>query len=299
MERNDTTTTITNTSGPVPDTHISLVFVSGLPGIGKSTLFQNVMKRWIHEDGFNVVKAESDTYRQKAMKMEKLKPESRHLTPRELELKSKPVYTKLMHEDIRNIIAGLSKKDGKSIFILDKNYVPEKLREVIFSAAKDNFEKVTSFLILPSQSNLPELSIAVEEKENPFFLDTLCVSLIRCFSRKGHKSLCHGYSHSMKSIVGTLRSYAGEKFEDIAERWGMQTMSFNYFNVESLIEDSIKQDLRQKMTIVYQMIVKKNYDGDRSAELLFSNPELVKRICTYENHEQEYVRIAKRVSESS
>ena len=98
--------------------------------------------------------------------------------------------------------------------------------------------------------------------------------------------------------MGTLKSHAGLSFEEIAERYGMEIMFFNYFNVESLIEEQTKQDLLLKMTQIYQMILKGDMDGDRCAEILFSNPELAEKICTYENHEQEYIRIAKTVSNS-
>ena len=200
-----------------------------------------------------------------------------------------------MHNLCPNIIKCLSKKKGRNIFVLDKNFVPEKLREVIFGAARKYFKKVNSFLIVPAQSELAEFKIEVEDKINPFYLDTLSVSLVRSFSRKGHKSLCHGYSHSLKSIVGTLRSYAGVNFNEIAERYGMNILKFNYFNVESLLDDSVKDDLLRKMTSIYHLILKKDYDGDKCAELLFGNSEIAKRICAYESHDQEYARIAEEV----
>ena len=279
-------------------TIISLVFVAGLPGIGKSTLFKNVIRRWITEHNFQVVKVESDTIRQKAIKLEKMKPESKSLTALELEIKSKPVYTQMMHDEIRDEIKRLSlDEERNSIFILDKNYVPEKLRQVIFGAAEEFFENIRSFLILPEQVCGEEFAIDVDEKQNPFFYGTLCASLIRSFSRKGHLSLCHGYTHSLKCIVGTLRSYAGQSFEQIADQYKMHILHFDYFNAKELSTDSLRDMVKEKMEIVHQMIKDQDYDGDACKDLLFKDKELVDCICTYGEHDKEYERIARQVVE--
>lgn len=138
-----------NKNSPEGTSNLTLIFVSGLPGIGKSTLFKNLIEHWSNS-GYNVVKVESDVVRQEAIRLEKLKPENAHLTPLELEIKSKPVYTDMLHEEIQEEIKELSEEDGGSIFILDKNYVPESLREVIYDAAKANFQtNYKSFFILP------------------------------------------------------------------------------------------------------------------------------------------------------
>ena len=83
-------------NSPAGKNSLTLIFVSGLPGIGKSTLFKNTIEHWTNS-GFNVIKVESDVVRQEAIKLEKLKPENAHLTPLELEIKSKPVYTEMLH----------------------------------------------------------------------------------------------------------------------------------------------------------------------------------------------------------
>ena len=121
--------------------------------------------------GFNVVKVESDPVRQEAIKLEKLKPENAHLSALELEIKSKPVYTEMLHQEIRDEIAELAEEGEKSIFILDKNYVPETLRQVVYEAATHNFDKIKSFLILPNQSYDPEFGMNIEGKVCPFYLD--------------------------------------------------------------------------------------------------------------------------------
>ena len=271
---------------------LTLVFVCGLPGIGKSTLFKNTIEHWTNT-GFNVVKVESDVIRQEAIRLEKLKPENAHLTPLELEIKSKPVYTEMLHEEIREEIRELSENEERSIFILDKNYVPETLRQVIFDAAKVSFATdYQSFFILPQQSYDKDLAITYEEKETPFYLDTLCASMIRVFSRKGHMSLRHGHSHSFKCIVGVIRSYSGQSFEQIAEKYNMKLMHFDYFNAYKLKEEPLRTSLKEKMEIVHQMIKDKDFDGDKCAELLFSDEELVKVICTYDNHTDAYTKVA-------
>ena len=76
---------------------LALIFVSGLPGIGKSTLFKYIIDHWTNS-GFNVVKVESDVVRQEAMKIEKLKPENVLLSPLELEIKSKPLMTDMLNQ---------------------------------------------------------------------------------------------------------------------------------------------------------------------------------------------------------
>jgi hypothetical protein len=281
------------------DNSLILIFVSGLPGIGKSTLFKNVIEHWTNS-GYNVVKVESDVVRQEAIRLEKLKSENAHLTPLELEIKSKPVYTEMLHEEIREEIKGLSEEDGPSVFILDKNYVPENLREVIYDAAKANFEtNYKSFLILPQQSYDPELAINVEGKECPFYLDTLCASLIRVFSRKGHMSLCHGYSHSFKCIVGVVRAYSGQSFEQIADKYDMKILHFDYFNADKLKVEPLRTRLLEKMLVIHDMIKNQDYDGDRCAELLFTDEELTTIICTYDNHTNEYTKIALEVENSA
>jgi MoxR-like ATPase len=85
-----------NKISPAEVKALTIIFVSGLPGIGKSTLFKNTIEHWT-KTGFSVVKVESDVVRQQAIKLEKLKPENAHLTPLELEIKSKPVYTEMLH----------------------------------------------------------------------------------------------------------------------------------------------------------------------------------------------------------
>lgn len=275
---------------------LTIVTVAGLPGVGKSTLFRNMINLWTNKYGFQVRKVESDMIRQTAIKLEKQKSEKRQLSALELEIKSKPVYTKMMHEEIREVIAELAEFDGKSVFILDKNYVPEKLREIIYAAARANFQNIKSFLILPQQSFDPELEIKLGGKESPFYRDILCASLIRCFSRKGHLSLCHGFSHSFKCIVGTLRSYLGQKFEEIAEKYEMEILFFDYFNALKLKEEPLRSIVEEKMKPVVQMVMEENYDGDKCAEILFEAEELSRTICKYDSHEAEYQRICQAVA---
>lgn len=279
-------------------TILSVVFVAGLPGIGKSTLFQNVIRRWITKFNYQVVKVESDVIRQKTIRLEKMKPESRSLTALELEKKSKGDYTKMMYAEIRDEIKRLAQNEEKnSIFILDKNYVPEELREVIFAAAEESFSQIRSFLILPEQFQSEEFGIDVDEKTNPFYLGTLCASLIRSFSRKGHLSLCHGYSHSLKCIVGTLRSYAGQSFESITDQYKMHTLYFDYFNAKALGSDELRDMLKEKMDVVHQMIKNLDYNGDECKDLLFKDKNLVESICECREQGADYERIADEVVE--
>lgn len=295
MEKSTTTTptTTTYTTNLPKNTKgvLTVITVAGLPGVGKSTLFRNMINIWTNQYGYQVRKVESDVIRQTAIKLEKQKSEKRQLSALELEIKSKPVYTKMMNEEIREVIAELAEFDGKSVFILDKNYVPEDLREVIYEAARAHFENIKSFLILPQQSFDPELAMVLEGKESPFYIDILCASLIRCFSRKGHLSLCHGFSHSFKCIIGTLRSYLGQKFEDIAEKYDMEILYFDYFNALKLKEEPLRSIVEEKMKPVVQMVVEENYDGDKCAEILFEAEELTKTICKYDSHAAEYKRI--------
>jgi hypothetical protein len=176
--------------------------------------------------------------------------------------------------------------------------VPESLREVIYEAAKANFETYKSFFILPKQSYAEDLAINVEDKVCPFFLDTLCASMIRVFSRKGHLSLCHGFSHSFKCIVGVVRAYSGQSFEDIAEKYDMKILHFDYFNADKLMAEPLRTSLKEKMLVVHEMIKNQEYDGDKCAEMLFSDEELTSLICTYDNHSTEYTRIAQEVENS-
>lgn len=294
MERTNNTTAINtpkNTTGT-----LTIITVAGLPGVGKSTLFRNMINLWTNEYGCQVRKVESDVIRQTAIKLEKQKTEKNQLSALELEINSKPVFNKMMNEEIREVIAELAEFDGKSVFILDKNYVPEDLREVIYSAARDYFVNIKSFLILPQQGFDPELTIEMEGKESPFYKDILCASLVRCFSRKGHLSLCHGFSHSFKCIIGTLKSYLGQKFEEIAERYDMEILYFDYFNALKLKEEPLRRIVGEKMEPVFQMVLDEDYDGDKCAEILFEEEDLVKAICTYDSHEAEYRKICERVA---
>lgn len=284
-------TTQKNTKG-----QLTVITVAGLPGIGKSTLFTNMINLWTNQYGFQVRKVESDVVRQTAIKLEKQKSEKRQLSALELEIKSKPVYTKMLHQEIRDVIAELAEFEGKSIFILDKNFVPEKLREIIYEAARINYENINSFLILPQQSFDPELKIEVGDQKSPFFKDILCASLIRCFSRKGHLSLCHGFTHSFKCIVGTLRSYLGHSFEDIAAKYDMEILYFDYFNALKLKEEPMRTVVMEKMNPIFQMVLDEELDGDAAADMLFESEELTKIICTYDNHDKEYERICSTVA---
>lgn len=123
--------------------------------------------------------------------------------------------------------------------------------------------------------------------------------MIRVFSRKGHLSLCHGYSHSFKCIVGVVRAYSGQSFEEIAEKYEMKILHFDYFNCEKLKNEPLRASLKEKMLVIHEMIKNQDYDGDKCAELLFSDEELASVICTYDNHITEYTKIAQMVEESS
>lgn len=280
----------------VPEGSLTIITVAGLPGIGKSTLFSNMIEYWTKVHNCKVKKVESDTVRQEAIKLEREKPESVGLLPYELEMNSKEVFTKMLHQEITDVIADLVKLEGKSIFILDKNYVPEELREVIYSVARKKFTVIRSFLILPLQSYDEELRMELEGKKSPFYKDILCASLIRCFKRKGHISLSHGYTHSVKSVVGTLRSYLGQSFEDIAEKYGMEILYYDYFNAIKMKEEPLRSILVEKIEPVFEMISKVDYDGDKIAEILLSAEGLVENVMTYDNHEEQFLNICKKVA---
>lgn len=119
--------------------------------------------------------------------------------------------------------------------------------------------------------------------------------MIRVFSRKGHLSLCHGYSHSFKCIVGVVRAYSGQSFEEIAEKYEMKILHFDYFNSDALMEEPLRTRLKEKMLVIHEMIKNQDYDGDKCAELLFSDEELSTILTTYDNHTNKYTEIAEEV----
>lgn len=273
-----------------------IIFMAGLPGIGKSTLFDNVIEHWIN-NGFNVVKVESDVLRQEAIKLERLKSESVNLTPLELEIKSKSVHVAMLNDKCREEIQSLrEEEEGDSIFILDKNFINDALIEVIKLAANDFFgDNHKTFFILPRQSNAEDLVVNTEGKASPFYLDTLCASLIKCFLRKGHISLNHGFSHSLKSVMGVVTAYSGQTFENMGEKFDMSILYFDYFNTEILMQEPLRTVLKEKMLIIHDMVKNHDFDGDKCAELLLSEEELAVAINGYENHKARYIALAKEI----
>lgn len=228
-----------------------------------------------------------------------MKIENSTLTPLELELKSKPVFNTMLLEWIKKEIAGLREMPGHSIIILDKNFLPESLIEGIIGSARENFgDDFNSFFILPQQSYDEELRIDMNDKLTPYYLDLLCVSLVRVFARKGHISLCHGYSHSLKSVVGVVQSYSGQSFHDIAEKHGMKLLHFEYFNVKMLNTEPLRSVMKDKMVAIHQMIKEGNFDGDLCAEMLRSDEELTKVITTFDDQTDAYKSIAEVVKTS-
>ena len=277
---------------------LTVLMVTGLPGIGKSTVLNNMISLWA-EGGLNIAKVESDVVRQEAIKLERMKIENSKLTPLELELKSKPVFNAMLLDQIKKEIVGLRELPGHSIFILDKNFLPEALIEGIMESAKENFgEDYNSFFILPQQSYDEELRIDINDKLTPYYLDLLCVSLVRVFTRKGHISLCHGYSHSLKSVVGVVQSYAGQSFQDMADKNGMKLLHFEYFNVSRLNAEPLRSVMKDKMSTIHQMIKEGNFDGDLCAEMLLSEEELTKVITSFDDQTEAYKNIAEAVKNS-
>ena len=279
------------------DQKIALVFVCGLCGIGKSSLLSKAVDTWKNKYNLNVYCAESDTFRQSAMKEEKEKPESAALSPRSLELKSKPLYYQHLLEGSARLVEELANIKGNNVFILDKNYVNEEVRANIFKAARKHCKSVSSFLILPHQSKDPELAIVRDGKQNWFHLDTLAVSLVRSFSRKGHKSLCHGYSHALKSIVGCLNSFYGVDMLEICERYDMKVLDFDYFEPDVIIEEVKKEETRKLIETILPLGEHFEEEvGDNFHDELFKVTSLIekatKRIDRSEQAEQISITVA-------
>lgn len=218
-------------------------------------------------------------------------PKNADVEPYALEQMSKPLYKKLMFEGIKNIIKEMAQLDHESVFILDKNYVPEEVREVIFTAAREWFADVRGYMILPDQSFDPELKIELDGKLCPWYQDTLCASIIRCFNRTGHKSMHYGYTHSLVSILGVINSHLGENFEEIAKRWGMDVLYFDYLGTEFLKVEPLRSLIIEKMAPIMEMIKEKNYDGDKVAEILVPIESLKKVICCYYDRSKEHAKI--------
>lgn len=277
---------------------LTVLLVTGLPGIGKSTVLNNLIAHWA-DAGLNIAKVEADIVRQEAIKLEQMKIENSKLTPLELEIKSKPVFNEMLLEWIKKEITGLRELPGHSIIILDKNFLPESLIEGIMGSAKENFgEDFNSFFILPQQSYDEELRIDINDKLTPYYLDMLCVSLVRVFTRKGHISLCHGYSHSLKSVVGVVQSYSGQSFQDIADKHGMKLLHFEYFNVKKLNTEPLRSVMKEKMSAIHQMVKEGNFDGDLCAEMLLSEEELTRVITSFDDQTEAYKQIAEAVKNS-
>lgn len=136
------------------------------------------------------------------------------------------------------------------------------------------------------------------EKITPYYLDMFCVSLVRVFTRKGHISLCHGYSHSLKSVVGVVQSYAGQSFQDIADKHGMKLLHFEYFDVTGLNTNPLRGVMKDKMSAIHQMVKEGNFDGDVCAEMLLSEEELTRVITTYADRTNSYKYISEAVKNS-
>ena len=50
----------------------------------------------------------------------------------------------------------------------------------------------------------------------------------------------------------------------------MKIIHFDFFNSKKIIQEPLRSKLKEKMVIIYDMITNKDYDGDKCAEILFS-----------------------------
>jgi hypothetical protein len=46
------------------------------------------------------------------------------------------------------------------------------------------------------------------------------------------------------------------------------------------------------MLVIHEMLKNEEFDGDKCAEILFEGEELVNGICSYDNHDDAYVKLA-------
>jgi hypothetical protein len=78
--------------------------------------------------------------------------------------------------------------------------------------------------------------------------------------------------------VGVVNAYSGQSFQHIAEKYDMKILHFDFYNCESLKQEPIYSVLREKMAIIHEMLKNEDYDGDKCADILFENQDLVNAI---------------------
>ena len=61
-------------------------------------------------------------------------------------------------------------------------------------------------------------------------------------------------------------------------------------------EEPLRSILVEKIEPVFEMISKVDYDGDKIAEILLSAEGLVENVMTYDNHEEQFLNICKKVA---
>lgn len=265
---------------------LTVVFTTALPGLGKTTMIEGLRDRFEAYPGASVRVLTSDDVRTQSKKKYREENNTEGMDEYKIETKAKVFYNILMEHSLETMFQELKNCAGKSVFILDKNYVSPELRNLIISKAKQVSENPLIVTILPNSiMGQDALNIEFQEDSVAYTFDVLYCSFIRCFQRKNHPTMNFGAHHMYKSIVNCLRSFVGSNFEQLAVQNNMKLLRYDYFSVEKANNEEIVKKLvniLEKIKSEIETPTIEDGQGDRVSEIVKSDEELVKLFTEYD-----------------
>ncbi len=277
---------------------VCIILTAALPGHGKSTLIEELIGLFNSRPDASVEIVTSDIVRQESIIQWCKSNESAHLTAYQKETNSKGLCNENMEKAIVAAFDRLKSHQGECFFILDKNFVSEELRSLVFKRAHTISTRVSSFLIVPMQSQEPDLQIKIDGVEFPLSFDSLFASLARSLNRKGHISLCHGADHTLESISKCFKSFEGVNFKETAESYGSKIIFFDYFGFQILQSRGLINNFLNIKDEVVKFVAKDRLeigDGAVCKDFVESERFLIEVARSFDHLKEAYIGLYNRI----
>ena len=197
--------------------HIYLVFLIGVPGLGKTSLINKLKETCQESSRLCLEITRSDEVRSAIVAQEYSARglDVHSLTQEQIfqvEVESGPRIKEELNKDICSKLNKLQEDQAdRKIFVLDKNYCTKALINYIEERTNDILSdcQVHKMVIIPQtfgDSNKVMIG--------PFDFDTLVIGLIRSLTRQNHITMNHGEIHTLLSFFSCLQSQASDSFEE-------------------------------------------------------------------------------------
>ncbi len=275
---------------PCPDRTLTVIFTAALPGHGKTTLINKLAVRFENDPCFKLEVVASDAARQDAKDYYRTHHDCSSMTEYQIEELASVMTINLLKQHIIEAFERLRTNAGNNIFMLDKNYVSDDLRDFILIEAKKVDPTALILILLPRQTDDKDLKITLKGNSCPFAFDSLFASLVRCYRRKSHPTMKFGNQHVYKSIINCLYRFSGIDYLDVANAKHMKLITYDYFNQSSIDSEEDLPKLKVLFKKVWEIVGDgdiKEGDGDRVEALVESEHEIAEQVCRFIPEEKE------------